>query len=376
MIWLAIPIVLILLFVAGFQYLGWYLRWERRNTEGMAYYGRTLAERNALKQRIRRYSSPAKPLVRLLAMGNRQQAAMPGFEFEGVYGPPRVSAPEVFARAKNYQPRSEDVFVATQMRCGTTWMQQIVYEIVNRGRGNLNDDGDGHLYAISPWIDGINSVSLEAAPLVGEPPTRIIKTHLPAKLCPYSERAKYIYVTRHPVSCFASIVDYNRTLLGPLIPDVDTLADWFCGDRMYWLPWPKHVEGWWQWAQTRQNVLFLHYEEMTTNFAAVLDRVTDFLGYQLTLDEKRRVSEKCSFQYMKDHEELFEMSPPNMFSVVSGQFLASGKASRHQDVTPPVRDRILNYCSEALRSTDYPAGQFYPDLAVSATEKKSFQHKS
>jgi hypothetical protein len=127
----------------------------------------------------------------------------------------------VFERANKYQPGPEDVFIATQMRCGTTWIQQVVYEIVNRGKGDLSDKGHGHLYAVSPWIDGINSVALEDAPLVGEKPTRIIKTHLPTMLCPYSEEAKYIYATRHPVSCFASIVDYNRTLLGPFMPELD-----------------------------------------------------------------------------------------------------------------------------------------------------------
>jgi hypothetical protein len=243
-------------------------------------------------------------------------------------------------------------------------MQQIVYEIVHRGGGDLSDKGHGHLYAASPWIDGVNSVSLKDAPLVGVEPTRIIKTHLPTKLCPYSEQAKYIYVTRHPVSCFASIVDYNRTLLGPLMPDVDKMVDWFCSDRMYWLPWPEHVAGWWQWAQSRENVLFIHYEEMTTNFAAILDQVACFLGYQLTAGEKQRISEKCSFQYMKDNEELFEMSPPNMFSVIGGQFFASGKESRCTDATPAIRQRILDYCRQSLRGSDYPAHQFYSDLVV------------
>jgi len=364
MIWLGVLFVLVLLFVAVFQYLAWYQRWEGRNTSGMAYYGRPLAERRALKDRIRRYSMPILPLVRFLALGNRQQASMPVFEYEGVCGPPKVSSPEVFERAKNYQPRPEDVFVATQMRCGTTWMQQVVYEIVSLGNGDLVDKRHGHLYAVCPWIDGINSVSLEDSPLVGDRPTRIIKTHLPTKLCPYGEQAKYIYVTRHPVSCFASILDYNRTLLGPFMPDVDKMVDWFCGDRMYWLPWPEHVSGWWHWAQCRENVLFVHYEEMTTNFSVVLDRVASFLGYQLTADEKQRVSEKCSFQYMKANEELFEMSPPNMFSVIGGQFLASGKTNRHQDVTPAIRQRILDYCRQSLRGSDYPAHQFYPDLVV------------
>jgi hypothetical protein len=206
-------------------------------------------------------------------------------------------------------------------------------------------------------------VSLEDAPLVGERPTRIIKTHLPTKLCPYSEQAKYIYVTRHPVSCFASVVDYNRTLLGPFMPELDKMVDWFCSERMYWLPWPEHVQGWWRWSQNRQNVLFIHYEEMTENFAFVLDRVARFLGYQLTADEKNRIAEKCSFRYMKQNEELFEMAPPNMFSVIGGGFLASGKSNRYQDATPAIRQRILDYCRQSLRDSDYPVQQFYPDLA-------------
>jgi Sulfotransferase domain len=364
MTWLGILTVILILLVADFVYLVWYLRWESGNTSGMAYYGKTLAERRALKKRIRRYSLPALPLVKALAICNRKRATMPAFQFEGVCGPPKVSSPEVFERAKNYQPRLEDVFIATQMRCGTTWMQQLVYEIVNRGQGDLSDNGHRHLYAICPWIDALNSVSLEDAGLVGERPTRIIKTHLPTRLCPYNEQAKYIYVSRHPVSCFASIVDYNRTLLGPLTPSVDKLVDWYCSDSMYWLPWPKHVAGWWQWAQSHNNVLFVHYEEMTRNFAAVLDKVAEFLGYRLTSAEVELISEKCSFKYMKANEELFEMAPPNMFSVIGAQFLASGKTNRHQDVTPAVRERIVDYCRDALRRTDYPSLQFYPELGV------------
>ncbi len=267
-----------------------------------------------------------------------------------------------YERTKSYHPQPEDVFVATQMRCGTTWMQHVVYETVNRGEGDLTNSGNGHLYAISPWIDGGNSVSMEAAPLVGQNPIRIIKTHLPTKLCSYSEQAKYIYVTRHPVSCFASIVDYNRTLLGSLMPTMETMVEWFCSDRMYWQPWPKHVAGWWEWAQSRENVLFIHFEDMRADFTVVLDEVASFLGYQLTVDEKQRITEKCSFKYMKDQEELFEMSPPNMFSVAAGQFLASGGESRCQDMISVIRQRIPRYCRRSLHESNYPTHQFFPDF--------------
>jgi hypothetical protein len=364
MSWLGLVAVAGLLVIMSVAYLAFYLRWESAQTTGMSYYGQPLAARRAVKRRIRWCSLPILPLVRLLALVTRRRSTMPAFDYEGVSGPPKVSSPEVFARAQRYQPRPEDVFVVTQMRCGTTWMQQLVYQIVTRGRGDFGSDGEGHLYATSPWLDAVNSVSVEDAPLVGERPTRIIKSHLPTVLCPYSDQAKYIYVARHPVSCFASIVEYNRSMAGPLVPPVTTLANWFCSDRMYWLPWPRHVEGWWHWTQTRRNVLFVHFEEMKRDFGAVCDRVARFLGYDLTPEERRCIEERCSFQYMKDHEEFFEMAPPTMFSVAGGRFLASGRESRHEDVTLAIRQRILDYCREALRRSDYPAGQFYRDLVV------------
>jgi aryl sulfotransferase len=367
MSWMPIAGVLALVVAANVLYLAWYFRWEQRQTRGMAYYGRPVAARRSLKRQIYWRSLPIRPFVRLLALLNRRRATMPVFEYEGVSGPPRVSSPQVFARARMYRPRPEDVFVVTQMRCGTTWMQQLVYETVCRGDGGLGDQGRGHLYAISPWIDAINSVSIEDAPIVGSRPARIIKSHLPASLCPYSTEARYIYVARHPVSCFASIVDYNRSLLGPLAPPVPTLADWFCSDRMYWSPWPAHVDGWWQWAERRDNILFVHFEEMAKTFDDVQRRVEIFLGCSLTAAERARVAEKCSFRYMKAHEDLFEMAPPTMFSAAGGAFLSSGKASRHEDVTPDIRRQILGYCRQRLEA--YPAARFYPDLAPSSAER-------
>ena len=363
MTWSTFLAVAASLTVASFAYLIWYFRWESRQTSGVAYYGRTLAERRALKRRIRLYSLPALPLVWLLSLLARRQTSLPSFDFEGVAGPMKASSPDVFAKAKQYTPAPEDVFVATQMRCGTTWMQQVVYQIVTHGAGDFRDDGLRHLYAASPWIDAVNSVSMEAAPLVGSPAVRIVKTHLPVELCPYSPDAKYIYVARHPVSCFASIVDFNRSMVGPFLPAVPALADWFCSDRMYWLPWPRHVEGWWRWSEQRPNVLFVHFEEMSRDFGSVLDRVAAFLGHTLTAAEKARVTERCSFKYMKEQEEFFEMAPPTMFSVAGGQFMASGKEKRHEDVTPVLRERILAYCRTSLAGADYPAARFYPDLA-------------
>lgn len=348
--------------VVGVGYLFWYFQWESRQTSGTSYFGRPLAERRALKRRIRLMSIPALPAAYLLSPLARQQKGLPSFEFEGVHGPMKASGPDVFASARAFTPQPGDVFVATQMRCGTTWMQQVVYQIVTQGRGEFLDAGPRHLNMLSPWIDALNTVSIDAAPSVGSPPVRIIKTHLPAGLCPYSTAAKYIYVARHPVSCFASIMDFNRSMVGPFLPPAAVMADWFCSDRMYWLPWPRHVEGWWRLSQAHSNVLFVHFEEMTRDLSGVLTRVAAFLGQALTPEELARVAERCSFAYMKAREEWFEMAPPTMFSVAGGEFMRSGRERRHDDVTPEIRDRILAYCRKSLEGAGYPAGQFYGDL--------------
>ncbi len=362
MSWIAALAAVAILLVADLVYLFWYFRWEHAHTAGMAYYGLPLAERQALKRRIRWLSLPAKPILYLLAALTRRSLKMPGFVYEGVAGPQKASSPEVFAAAQRYRPQPQDVFVATQMRCGTTWMQQIVYEIVHHGSGTLADTGQ-HLYAVSPWIDAVNSVSMADAPVVGERPTRIIKTHLPVSLCPYDPQARYIYVARHPVSCFASIVDFNRSMVGPVLPPLETMVSWYCSDQMYWLPWPKHVEGWWEWAESRPNVLFVHFEEIKRDLGGVVDRVAALLGCALTPAQRARVIEKSSFGYMKQHEDIFEMAPPTMFSVAGGEFMASGKEKRHEDVTPAVRDRILDYCRHVMTGGKYPAARFYPELS-------------
>lgn len=363
MTWLGAAAAVALILAAAVAYLVWYFQWETGQTAGMAYYGRSPEARRALKRQIRAFSIPVVPVIRALAAVGRAQRTMPVFDYEGVSGPPRVSTPSVFARARQYRPRPEDVFVATQMRCGTTWMQQLVYQVVTQGRGEFSEPGRTHLYAVSPWIEAVNSVSVDAAPVVGVRPTRIIKTHLPVSHCPYGAHAKYIYVARHPVSCFASIMDFNRSMLGPLLPPVDNMAAWFTSDRMYWRPWPEHVDGWWQWSRERDNVMFVHFEDMKRDLAAVIDSVAAFLGVDLAPDERQLVADRCSFGYMKEHEDLFEMAPPTMFSVAGGQFLASGREERHEDVTPAVRQKILDYCRAALKGRVYPAGRFYTDLA-------------
>jgi aryl sulfotransferase len=219
------------------------------------------------------------------------------------------------------------------------------------------------MYALSPWIESRSSVSMERAPRVGPRGDRIIKTHFGVKLCPYAESARYIYVTRHPVACFASCVDFVRMLGGPLAPPLPELVDWFCSDAMWWRSWPEHVDGWWQWQLERPNVLFVHYEAMLDDLPAAVEQVSKFLEVDLLPAEHAEVVRKSGYDYMKAHEEVFEMSPPSFLTRDEGSFLQSGRKDRDQLIEEAQRTRIARFCRERLEGASYPLARFYPDVA-------------
>ncbi len=265
----------------------------------------------------------------------------------------------------NYKPGAEDIFIATQMKCGTTWMQQIVFEILHGGEGDLSDDGYRHMYALSPWIETspTSSVPMERAPLVGPNKNRIIKTHMPAQLIPDNDGAKYIYVTRHPVSCFASCVDFINLLGGPMIPERKNLLDWYCSEDMWWMSWPDHVESWWKRSQQHDNVLFVHYEELKQDLPGMITKIAEFLNTPLSDDEQKKVVHKAGFEYMKEHEYYFEMFAPNVFSVSNDiRFMQSGALNRHEDTDAIERERINEFCRERLANASYPLATYYPDI--------------
>jgi hypothetical protein len=335
-------------------YLSIVLRWETERTLGLAYYGRPLAERRAFKQALARHARLLAPMLRL-ARTNRFDFRRVSFRFRDISAPMGSTSPESFAKAEGYAPRPDDVFVATQMKCGTTWMEHVVYEVLHRGGGTLVATGTA-LYAVAPWLEGLKSVPIEQAPtLGGERPSRIIKTHLPAHLCPRSDAARFIYVARHPASCFASSVDFVMASTGGIAAGMPLFEEWFCSpELMWWGTWADHVAGWWRRAATDSNVLFVQFEDMKRDLPGVVRQVAGFLGLKPLSDaELAQVVEKCGFAYMQTHQEMFEMFPPHLLQT-SGELFVRGSADRHQDVPAETRDRITAWAKAGTSASGYP----------------------
>lgn len=356
----------------GTLYLSTILRWEEEQTVGLRYYGLSRAERAGFRNRLRKHARRLRPMTWLLAKVSRFDFARVCFRFRGVPGPRGSCSPGSFARGADYQPRAGDVFVVTQMKSGTTWMQHLVYQIALRGHGDLVETGTA-LYAVSPWLEGRKSVPVADAPLVGDR-FRIIKTHFPASLCPWSPEARYVYVVRHPASCFASCVDFVRTNVGSLAPDLESFEQWFRSpEMMWWGTWPDHVRGWWERAAASDRICWVTFEEMKRDLPGVTRRVASWLGVPLTEAEVAAVVAKCGFDYMQANQDCFEMQPPHLMQT-DAELFVRGSADRFRDVPADVRDRIVAWVradlagasSGAGEAPPVPVGQWYSDLAAEA----------
>src|SRR3954465_46122 len=105
----------------------------------------------------------------------------------------REYRPRVFdnRRWQRFVPRADDIFVCTPPKCGTTWMQTIVVELL------FPDGAPARVTELAPWTDarGEPGDSLMAR-LDAQPYRRTIKTHTPADGIPWYPGASYLVVGR------------------------------------------------------------------------------------------------------------------------------------------------------------------------------------
>ena len=357
----------LILYVAMRLYLATVLRWEDEQTTGLKYFGRSREQREQFKQTLARHASLLSPVLWLSSRTSKLDFRRARIQYKGISAPPWSCSVESFQRAETYRPSPEDVFVVTQMKCGTTWMQQVVYEILQRGQGTLVDTGTA-MHAVSPWLESRKSVPLAEAPLIGtERPSRIVKTHLPVALCPYNPNARFIYVTRHPAACFASCVDFVQMNVGALAPPLSSFEEWFCTkELMWWGTWTDHVLGWWRWSTEQRNVYVVHFEDMKRDLPGVIERVATFLDVRpLSTEEVASIVHKCGFAYMQSHESSFARQPPHILQAREGsRRVVSGSAARDRDVPEDLRLRVSSWAARELAHTGFPLSRVYPDVAA------------
>lgn len=200
--------------------------------------------------------------------------------------------------AINYKPRRGDVFVVTYPKCGTNWMQYIIWNIYSRGKPPT-DVGEYTLN--SPFMEMTGAKAAENPSRFGP-----IATHLPLRALQPVDMAKYIYVARNPYDCAVSFYHFILGLTPKTITDVSfgTFLDKFLAGKVLYGDYFDHLIPWYG-RRGDTNVLFLTYEELNANPRAHVIRIAEFLGEEhgkaLHQDEKllERILDACSLESMK-----------------------------------------------------------------------------
>ena len=91
----------------------------------------------------------------------------------------------------DFKFRDDDIIIATYAKSGTTWLQQIVSQLIFNGQEDIE------VAEMSPWLDlRVPPKEVKLPAVEAQQHRRFIKTHLPVDALVFSPKAKYIYIGR------------------------------------------------------------------------------------------------------------------------------------------------------------------------------------
>jgi aryl sulfotransferase len=214
----------------------------------------------------------------------------------------------------DFRFRGDDIIIATYAKSGTTWVQQIVAQLLFNGAPDLE------VADMSPWLDlRVPPKDVKLAAVEAQTHRRFLKTHLPIDALVFSPKAKYLYIGRDGRDVVWSLYNRHATAnaewykalndtpgrVGPPIePPVASIRryyrDWLERDGYPFWPFWENVKSWWE-IRHLPNVRLVHFAQLKEDMPGQIRRMAAFP--EIPIDESRwaAILEHCSFEYMKRH---------------------------------------------------------------------------
>ena len=214
----------------------------------------------------------------------------------------------------DFKFRDDDIIIATYAKSGTTWIQQIVSQLIFNGREGLP------VAEMSPWMDlRVPPKQVKLQEVEAQSHRRFIKTHLPVDALVFSPKAKYIYIGRdgrdiiwsmHHHHMMANEKWYHALndtpgLVGPPIekPNEDIVQyyhEWLDKDGYpFWSFW-ENIKSWWD-IRELPNVLLMHFADLKRDMPGEILKIAEFLEIEVDQSKWEDILYHCSFQYMKEN---------------------------------------------------------------------------
>ncbi len=235
----------------------------------------------------------------------------------------------------DFEERDSDIYIATYLKSGTTWMQVILYNMLHEVDMNFN-----HIYDVSPWVKN-EALRLRTPKRINELPSpRILKTHDRYDFFDKSVKGKYICVLRDGKDVAASLFYHNRNYRDPDLTFTKNFDKNFVDDS-FKMNWFSHVR---DWIINKENldVHYVTYHEMKSDFEGTLKNIAQFLGIELTDERIQQIKENTSFENMKKHEDKFGAIPSKQSRLVFDQFIRKGESGEGKEQMSEEQLKLFN----------------------------------
>lgn len=220
---------------------------------------------------------------------------------------------------------SSDVFVCSLPKCGSNWLQTIVWLLTHgldyetsrtvraaelmayfdslpavkaaeeNARRILAGDDSNSLNESTALKKGWN----EEFECLGAP--RILKTHLPVYFLPkalWAQGSKVIYIVRNPKDMAVSDFHFKRNF-HQLNLSMDDVVTGIMNDMWTYGSHSDHILNFWS-LRHLPNVLFVTYEDLVTDSLATIKMISQFLDCSYTDQQLKELTEFISYDNMKN----------------------------------------------------------------------------
>ena len=258
--------------------------------------------------------------------------------------------------------RDDDIIVSTYAKSGTTWLQQILSQLIFKGREDME------VAEMSPWIDlRVPPKEVKLPQVESQTHRRFLKTHLPVDALVFSPKAKYIYIGRDGRDVLWSMHNHHFNAnnfwyealndtpgrMGPPIEKpvsdiVQYYNDWLDKDGFpFWSFW-ENVSTWWA-IRNLPNVYMLHFAKLKADMPGEIRKLAAFLDIPVDPATWDAILEHCSFDYMKKHATRSVPLGGAFWDGGSETFINKGTNGRWKQVlTQEQSERYEKLCVEKL----------------------------
>lgn len=254
----------------------------------------------------------------------------------------------------DFQFRDGDIIIGTWGKSGTTWLQQIVGQMIFGGSDEVS------IADMSPWVDlRVPPKPEKLAMLEAQTHRRFLKTHLAVDTLVFSPRARYIYIGRDGRDVLWSMYNHHakandlwyetiNDTPGRVGPPIDRptddirqyFHDWLDGDGYpFWPFWPN-VQSWWN-IRHLPNVIMLHFNNLKADLSGEMHKLAAFLEIDIDAAAWPGIVERCTFDYMKNNAEKVVPMAGAVFDGGGKTFINKGVAGRWRDIL--TTDDITKY---------------------------------